>query len=413
MKKFYQLTREERVRALVDSGMLSAADAELLLADTPLPQATADHLTENQIGQFPLPMGLVRGLRVNGITHDVALVGEEPSVVAAANNGARMALAGGGVTVQVPPHRVAAEVVFADLPDTPNAVRLIRAQTADIKAAAAAAHPSIVRRGGGLQTVTVTTVDDFVKVTLVVDPQQAMGANIVNTIAERVGVLIGGWLHQQPLISILSNYSDDAVVARVDLPVEAVATRHADGATVAKLIARTSDFALLDIDRATTNNKGVMNGIAAAAIALGNDYRAVEAGAHAYAARTGRYLPLTRWWVAESRLHGELAVPLQLGVVGGAVGALHRAGLAQRLAGIKTVADAQSILAALGLVQNLAAIRALVGPGIQAGHMHLQAGALAVAAGAVGDEVALLTQQLQDGDKTIARAQSLLHQMRQ
>lgn len=413
MKKFYQLTREERVRALVDSGMLSAADAELLLADAPLPQATADHLTENQIGQFPLPMGLVRGLRVNGITHDVALVGEEPSVVAAANNGARMALADGGVTVQVPPHRVAAEVVFADLPDIAQAVRLIEAQKADIKAAAAAAHPSIVRRGGGLQTVTVTTVDGFVKVTLVVDPQQAMGANIVNTIAERVGVLIGGWLHQQPLISILSNYSDDAVVASVDLPVETVATRHADGASVAKLIARTSDFAQLDIDRATTNNKGVMNGIAAATIALGNDYRAVEAGAHAYAARTGRYLPLTRWWVAESRLHGELAVPLQLGVVGGAVGALHRAGLAQRLAGIKTVADAQAVLAALGLVQNLAAIRALVGPGIQAGHMHLQAGALAVAAGAVGDEVAILTQQLQDGDKTIARAQNLLRQMRQ
>lgn len=348
MRKFYQLTRAERVQALVDAGLLSTADAHLLLADAPLPQATAEHLTENQIGQFPLPMGLVRGLRVNGLTHDVALVGEEPSVVAAANNGARMARAGGGVTVQVPPHRVAAEVVFADLAEPEAAVRLIEAQVADIKAAAAAAHPSIVRRGGGLQAVHVQQRQQFVKVTLVVDPQQAMGANIVNTIAERVGRLLGSWLHQPPLISILSNYSDDAVIATVAIPVNAVATRHADGATVARLIARTSDFAMIDIDRATTNNKGVMNGIAAATIALGNDYRAVEAGAHAYAARSGRYLPLTQWRVADDTLHGKIAVPLQLGVVGGAVGALHRAGLAQRLAGIKTVADAQALLAALG-----------------------------------------------------------------
>ncbi len=412
MPKFYQLSRQERLAQLVAEGSLDENDAAYLLANTVLPDAVASHLGENQLGQFNLPFGVARQLTVNGVTRNVAMVGEEPSVVAAASNGARMASAGGGVSVTVPDHLVAGEVVFADVADTAAAVHYIRAHKDDIWDAAAYAKPSIIGRGGGLKDVQVTTVQNFVKIRLVVDPQAAMGANMVNTIAEAVASLAAKWLDQASLIAILSNYSEDPVLARVDIPVKAVATKTASGGVIAQRIAQASAFGQLDVERATTNNKGVMNGIEAATIAIGNDYRAVATAAHAFAAKSGRYLPLTTWITDGVTLHGELAIPLQLGVVGGATAALPLAQVAMRLGRIASAQDAQAVLAALGLVQNLAALRALVGPGIQAGHMALQAGALAIAAGAQGAEVDVLTAKLQATDKTLATAKRLLAVMR-
>ncbi|WP_241559487.1 hydroxymethylglutaryl-CoA reductase, degradative [Lacticaseibacillus hulanensis] len=412
MPKFYQLSRKERLEQLVAEGSIDENDANYLLANHVLPDAIAGHLGENQLGQFALPFGIARKLVVNGVTRNVAMVGEEPSVVAAASNGARMASAGGGVSVTIPAHTVAGEVVFAGVADPQAAVALIRAREDDIWDAAAYAHPSIIGRGGGLKEVTVAAIADFVKIRLLVDPQAAMGANMVNSIAEAVAKMVSGWLKQASLLAILSNYSDDPVVGTVDIPVAAVATKNVDGRTIAARIAQASAFGQLDVERATTNNKGVMNGIEAATIAIGNDYRAVGTAAHAYAARTGSYQPLTRWTTDGAILHGEIAVPLQLGVVGGATAALPLAQIAMKLGKIATVADAQAVLAALGLVQNLAALRALVGPGIQSGHMALQAGALAIAAGARDAEIGELTRQLQDTDKTLATAKKLLAIMR-
>ncbi|WP_056976122.1 hydroxymethylglutaryl-CoA reductase, degradative [Lacticaseibacillus sharpeae] len=411
-KKFYQLSREERLQQLVAEGSLAENDADYLAANHVLPSAVAAHLGENQLGQFPLPYGIARTLMVNGVTRNVAMVGEEPSVVAAASNGARMALAGGGVQVAVPEHTVTGEVVFADVADPDAAVALISSREDDIWDAAAYAHPSIIGRGGGLKQVQVQAIGQFVKIRLVIDPQAAMGANMVNTIAEAVAHMVGQWLHQEALLAILSNYTDDPVVATVAIPVAAVATKSLPGSVVAARIAAASAFGFIDEERATTNNKGIMNGIEAATIALGNDYRAVSTAVHAYAAQSGAYQPLTRWTTDGKMLHGQLRVPLQLGVVGGATAALPLAQIAMRLGKIATVADAQAVLAALGLVQNLAALRALVGPGIQSGHMALQAGALAIAAGATGTEIDALTHLLQTTDKTIGRAKELLAQLR-
>lgn len=411
MAKFYQLSRDQRIDALLEGGQLNAAAAKLLRQSPMLPDATAAHLTENQLGQFPLPLGVVHKLTVNGTVREVAIVGEEPSVVAAASNGARMANIGGGVYAQAPTqHLVTAEIVYADLP-AGSAERILAARE-ELLAVARSAHPSIVRRGGGVRTIRTQTRGQFTTVFVDVDVQEAMGANIVNTIAEAIAQRLDALLHANKLFAILSNYSEQVTQARAAIPTVAVATAAGNGPQVAARIALASDYARQFTARATTSNKGVMNGVAGAAIALGNDYRALEAGVHAYAGRGEGYKPLTDWHVDGDFLCGTISLPLQVGTVGGAISVLPLARVSRELARIECVRDEQEVLAALGLVQNLAALRALVGPGIQAGHMALQAGALAVAAGAQGNEVDALTALLQEKDKTLATAKQLLVRLR-
>ncbi|WP_461224506.1 hydroxymethylglutaryl-CoA reductase, degradative [Lacticaseibacillus suihuaensis] len=407
--KFYQLTPDERRKLLVDQGHLTPADAALLAQTPMLAPDVAAHLIENQIGQFALPLGVVRDLVVNGQTVQVPLVTEEPSVVAAANNGARIAALNGGVTATAPLHRVIGEVVFDAPGDWDRAAAKLRAHEPEIRAVAAAAHPSIVRRGGGLDSLTVTRLGDFLKLSLSIDPQAAMGANIVNTICEAVGHAAAAWLGQAPLVAILTNGGGAATVATVRLAAATLATKDQPGTAIAARIARLSTLAQVDEDRAVTHNKGIMNGISAAVLATGNDGRAVAAGAHAFAATGGSYQPLATWRLAANGdLCGRIALPLQVGVVGGATGALPVAQAALRLGGYQDVAALQTTLAALGLVQNLAALRALAGPGIQAGHMRLQANALAIAAGATGPEIATVAAGLQPGRMSLAQAQALL-----
>ncbi|WP_125702935.1 hydroxymethylglutaryl-CoA reductase, degradative [Lacticaseibacillus daqingensis] len=411
--KFYQLTRAQRLAALVNAGQLSDADAAFLAADTPLPAAVAASLTENQLGQFALPLGIARDLRVNGVTYQVPMVTEEPSVIAAASNGARLAALNGGVQATTTPHLVEGEIVFEHVADPVAAAKLVRARTAELMAVAAAAHPSIVRRGGGLQAVRVSTPGRFFKVTLVVAPQAAMGANIVNTIAEAVAATLTVWLAQPALVAILTNASAQLTTATVVLDPATLGTKTTDGSAIAARIAALSELATCDVARAVTHNKGIMNGIDAAILASGNDTRAVEAGVQAFAAASGQYQPLAQWHLtATGTLVGELKLPLQVGVVGGAISALPAAQVAQRLGGYKDVVTLQQVVAALGLVQNLAALRALVGPGIQAGHMTLQARALAIAVGAQGDEINRVAAGLATVPKDRAHAQAVLAALR-
>ncbi|WDF83491.1 hydroxymethylglutaryl-CoA reductase, degradative [Lacticaseibacillus pabuli] len=411
MPKFYELSREDRIAQLLADARLSQAAATHLLANEPLPEATAAHLTENQIGQFPLPLGVVHHLQVNGVSREVAIAGEEPSVVAAASNGARMANLGGGVTGVAPDmHVVDAEIVFANAPEVATVVQAHRLQ---IFTVAESAHPSIVRRGGGLKAIHTDTTGQFTKIILSVDVQEAMGANIVNTIAEAVAAYLEATTGLRRLFAILSNYSEQTTRAEVTIPHAALATKQATGAHIAAQIALASQFAQLDVSRATTNNKGIMNGVSGAAIALGNDYRALEAGVYAFAASTGTYQPLSTWENSEGQLHGVIELPIQVGTVGGAIGALPLAKVSQQLAQITCVREEQEVLASLGLVQNLAALRALVGPGIQSGHMALAAGSLAISAGAKGSEVTVLTAQLQGKKQSLALAKTLLAQIRQ
>ncbi|MFD1393833.1 hydroxymethylglutaryl-CoA reductase, degradative [Lacticaseibacillus jixianensis] len=406
MTKFYELTPAARRDLLIAAG-LAEADAAVLAAPGLSPDVAAS-LTENVIGQYALPLGVVRALTVNGQSRTIAMVTEEPSVIAAANNGARIVNQSGGVTATAAPHRVQAEVVFDDVPDHQQAVAVLTAHRAGLFRVAEAAHPSAVKRGGGLKDITFSQRGRFMVMVLTIAPSQAMGANLADTIAEAVAAAAAGMLDQPALVAILTNHSDALVQATVSLTPATLRTSQVDGLTIARRIAALSDLAQVDPLRAATHNKGIMNGIEAAVLATGNDTRAVAAAVAAYS--LGR--PLSSWVLTAGRMVGQLTLPLPVGVLGGAISALPKAQAALRLGDFQTVSDLQCGLAALGLVQNLAALRALAGPGIQAGHMALQAKALAIAAGASGAEIQQVAAGLSAQTRTLAAAKQLLANLR-
>lgn len=489
--KFYRLSPQGRLQVLMQEGVITAEDMQEIAGFTGLDADAARNLIENQIGQFALPMGIVRDLEVNGKIYQVPVVTEEPSVVAAASNGARIARASGGVTAQAGSHCVTGEIIFScgsganscgAAGDTCGGIeaariaRILETHSDDIRTVANAAHPSIVGYGGGLLSHKVEILsggvpagssspmpkegesagreglagredpggslngsrpgsscrpsgcnsckpydcsscrpEGFVKLSLIIDPCDAMGANIVNTICEAVAAAAEGWTGYRALTAILSNNvpAASAASARVEVQPHTLATRSCSGELIARRIAELSALARIDTDRAVTHNKGIMNGISAAVLASGNDTRAVEAGAHAFAARTGRYIPLSEW-VLNSRgnLCGEIRIPLQVGIIGGAAGALPMARLAKKIGGYPSMQEFQCVLASLGLVQNLAALRALAGPGIQQGHMALHANALAMAAGAQGSEIEQVSRILQGRDKNLETAVEILADIR-
>ncbi len=435
--KFHQMSPERRRETLVSEGVLTPKQAEELGRTRGLDPDVARNLIENVIGQYSLPLGVARNLTVNGKTYQVPMVTEEPSVVAAASNGARIANLNGGIIASPARRLVTGEVVFcADSGQQAEEVKIIlESHREEVFSLAAAAHPSIVSYGGGLTDLRVDLIPVqrssehlglsgssepsrpsgfsgyFVKLSLLVNPCDAMGANIVNTISEAVANAAEAWTGQPRLVAILTNNSplSAAVTAHVELTPETLATKTMAGQEIAGRIALLSDLAQSDPDRAVTHNKGIMNGISAAVLATGNDTRAVEAGAHAFAARTGAYLPLSQWGLnGQGKLCGRLTLPLQVGLVGGATSSLPLAGLAKKMLACQSTDEFQCLLAALGLVQNLAALRALAGPGIQEGHMALQARSLAMAAGAQGEEIEQVSDLLQKDDKSLARAQALL-----
>lgn len=473
--KFYRLSPQGRLQVLMQEGVITAEDMQEIAGFTGLDADAARNLIENQIGQFALPMGIVRNLEVNGKIYQVPVVTEEPSVVAAASNGARIARASGGVTAQAGSHCVTGEIIFScgsganscgAAGDTCGGIeaariaRILETHSDDIRTVANAAHPSIVGYGGGLLSHKVEILsggvpagssspmpkegesagreglagredpggslngsrpgsscrpEGFVKLSLIIDPCDAMGANIVNTICEAVAAAAEGWTGCRTLTAILSNNvpAASAAAARVEVQPHTLATRSCSGELIARRIAELSALARIDADRAVTHNKGIMNGISAAVLASGNDTRAVEAGAHAFAARTGRYMPLSEWALnSRGNLCGEIRIPLQVGIIGGAAGALPMARLAKRIGGYPSVQEFQCVLASLGLVQNLAALRALVGPGIQQGHMALHANALAMAAGAQGSEIEQVSRILQGRDKNLEAAAEILADIR-
>ena len=483
--KFYRLSPQGRLQVLMQEGVITAEDMQEIAGFTGLDADAARNLIENQIGQFALPMGIVRNLEVNGKIYQVPVVTEEPSVVAAASNGARIARANGGVAAQAGSHCVTGEIIFSCGSSSGDArggieaariARILETHSDDIRTVANAAHPSIVGYGGGLLSHKVEILgggvpagssspmpkegesagreglagredpggslngsrpgsscrpsgcnsckpydcsscrpEGFVKLSLIIDPCDAMGANIVNTICEAVAAAAEGWTGCRALTAILSNNVPAAstATARVEVQPHTLATRSYGGELIARRIAELSALARTDTDRAVTHNKGIMNGISAAVLASGNDTRAVEAGAHAFAARTGRYMPLSEWALnSKGNLCGEIRIPLQVGIIGGAAGALPMARLAKRIGGYPSVQEFQCVLASLGLVQNLAALCALVGPGIQQGHMALHANALAMAAGAQGSEIEQVSRILQGRDKNLEAAAEILADIR-
>ena len=388
---FYRLTPEQRRQILADRYQFSQAERELLDQHT---SDLGNDLVENYITDYPLPEGVVTNLLVNGKNYTVPLVIEEPSVIAAANNGAQRVAKSGGFKAEEASRALVGQVVIKVTDDSETKINWLKNQESTLLAVANAAHPSMQKRGGGAKQVRIRQVGRFISIDLLIDVCQAMGANTVNTMAEAVAHYLqkNG---DHVVAAILSNYATDSLqTATCSVDYAELATKQMSGEEVAKRITDLSDLAQVDPYRAATHNKGIMNGIDAVMLASGNDWRAIEAGAHAYASRDGQYHGLSTWQLAEGQLVGHLTLPLPVGVVGGSIGLNPLTKANYQISGIQTAEELAAVTASVGLAQNLAALRALASSGIQAGHMKLQYRSLAISVGASSAEVPVLVKML-------------------
>jgi hydroxymethylglutaryl-CoA reductase len=382
---FYRLSVADRRHELLLRSDLSEEDLATLERGG-LDTSAADGLVENVVGIYALPLGVGVNFRLNGRDVLVPMAVEEPSVIAAASNAARMVREGGGFRAEADDPIMTAQIEVVGVADAEAARVRVQAARMELMCLAQATLPRLAERGGGLRAVEVRALAGRVLVHLHIDCRNAMGANMVNTVAEaladRVARLAGG----QRGLRILTNLCDRRCVrvsARV--PAASLATEELEGAEVRDGIVAASRFADDDPYRAATHNKGIMNGVDAVVIATGNDWRGVEAGAHAYAASSGRYRPLSIWRVVEGDLFGRLEMPMAVGTVGGTLRAHAGARLSQRLLGTTSATTLGMIIGAVGLASNLAALRALATDGIQRGHMALHRRSLSMAVGLEGD----------------------------
>lgn len=371
LPEFYKKTVQERRVQLHEQFGLSL-ETQRYLQYGGLPIALADRMTENVIGTFALPLSLGLNFRVNGKDFLVPMVVEEPSVVAAASNAARMVRATGGFRGDATTSVMTAQVQFDRVADVDAAAELIRSRREDVIRLANAAIPRMVARGGGCKDVDVRVLDNdegLLVLHLYVDVGDAMGANTVDTVAEQVAPTIRDWIGGNIGLRILSNLPLRRIVhVECDVGAEMLG-----GDALADGVARASHFAALDPFRASTHNKGILNGIDAVALALGQDWRAIEAGAHAYAGLGREYRPLCTWHRTATGLHGSLELPMAIGTVGGSVSAHPGVRAAMELVQVDGARQLAVLMAAVGMASNLAALRALAGEGIQHGHMRLHA----------------------------------------
>jgi len=410
----------ERRTLVAEAVGIPVAELAAALDTGGLTPEMADKFVENVLGTYALPFGIAPNVRINGHDYIVPMVVEEPSVIAAASNAAKMVRAGGGFIADVDPSIMTCQVQLFDVSDEGAGAADILLEKDELLAMANRAVPGLVERGGGARDIEVRNIDGgMLVVHIYVDCRDAMGANLVNNVAEAVGDRIAQLGGGTRGLRILSNLCDRRCVrVRAQVPVQSLSTSTHGGGLVLDGILNASRFAEADPYRAATHNKGIMNGIDAVCIATGNDWRAVEAGAHAFAARSGAYRPLATWRAAKDQdgaevLEGSLELPLALGCVGGTLRVHPAARLALRLLGVNTAAEVAMIAASVGLASNLAAIRALATDGIQRGHMSLHARSVAAAAGAETSEVEQVASAIVDArDITIEGATRALRAMR-
>jgi len=401
---FYRLDVNSRLDALVNGGLLTPEDAALLRSGRPLlPVPIADRMIENVVGTFGLPFAVATNFRVNDRDYLVPMVVEEPSIVAGSSAAASIARSAGGFRVESGESLLVGQIQVVGLLDPDKAVQALLAHKPALVEAANAVHPRLVERGGGVEDI------EFYKyrlpdgrwtivLHLLVDTRDAMGANLVNTMCERVAPEIEEFCGGRAVLRILSNFADRSLVtAEVTIPVRFLATGDFSGERVRDGVVVATQIAFADVHRAVTHNKGVMNGIDAVAIATGNDWRAIEAAAHAWAARSGTYRSLSEWTATpDGDLRGRLQMPLKVGTVGGSLRANPGANIGLRIAGAGSAAELAGLMAAVGLAQNFAALRALVTHGIQKGHMSLHARSVAAAAGVPAEHFDTVVRDLVD-----------------
>lgn len=418
---FYRLAISERLSMLHESGVISTNDyAALSSGDITLDRHVAEHLIENVIGVAGLPFAVALNFQINGVERLVPMVVEEPSIVAALSSAAKIARTAGGFHVESDPALMIGQVQLLDIDDPDAALEAIERASDEILEAANAVHPNLTARGGGVRGVEAHTHareggGHMLIVHLLIDTCDAMGANLINTICEQIAPLLSRLVGGRAHLRILSNLADRALVrATMRVPLAALNSDPERAVAMRDGIIAANEFALLDVHRATTHNKGVMNGIDAVVVATGNDWRAVEASAHAWAARDGQYRSLTQW-VADDNgdLVGTLSLPIKLGIVGGSVRVNPVAKLSLKLAGVESARELDEIACAVGLAQNFSAIKALATDGIQRGHMALHARSVAIQAGAREQEVdTVVADMVAEGVVKTWRARELLDVLR-
>jgi len=407
---FYKKPVEERLRFVQQFAGLTDEEVATLRNTGGLPVGTADKMIENVVGGLTVPMGIGVNFRINGKDVLVPMVIEEPSVVAAASNAAKMARARGGFFAEFSGPVMIAQIQLVDMEDPRNASERILASKNEILELAARQDPVLLQAGGGPRDIEVRMLDTrmgpMVITHLLVDTRDAMGANAVNTMAEAVAPLIERVTGGRVYLRILSNLAVHRLArARAVFDKEAIG-----GPGVVEGILSAWAFAEADPFRAATHNKGIMNGISSVVLATGNDTRAIEAGAHAYAARNGRYSSLSTYEKdADGNIVASIEVPMAVGIVGGATKTHPVARIALKIMDIKSAAELAQIIACVGLAQNFAALRALATEGIQKGHMGLHARNVATNAGATGDIVDKIAEQMvKEGRVRADRAKELL-----
>jgi hydroxymethylglutaryl-CoA reductase len=410
---FYNLTPEERLRRVAEFAELTEEEVRMLSKEGNLSLDIANRMVENVIGTMAYPFSVALNFLIDGKDYLVPMVIEETSVVAAASNAAKMTRAKGGIFTGATEPVMIGQVQLTGISDPFSAKARILERKEEVLKLANDQDPVLVKFGGGARDLEVRVLESpvgaMVITHLLVDVRDAMGANAVNTMCEAIAPLIEEITGGKVYLRIISNLADRRLVrARTT-----VAKEEVGGEEAVDAIIRAWAFAASDPYRAATHNKGILNGCIAVALATGQDHRAIEAGAHAYAARTGRYLPLSTWEKDENGdLVGTLEMPMAVGLVGGATKTHPVARVAIKILGVKTAVELARVMGAVGLAQNLAALRALALEGIQAGHMRLHARNMAIMAGAAGDLIDKVAEQMVK-EKRIRfdRAQELLREL--
>lgn len=392
---FHKHSVSERIALLSKIMQLDATDSDLLANCGNLSQEVGNHMIENFVGTMTIPVGIATNMRIDGKDVLVPMATEESSVVAAVCNAARQAYDNGGFITSMSGAEMIAQIQLVNVTDPTHARLCILEKKEEIRAICDACDPLLIKLGGGFRDLEVRVIETksgpMVITHIIVDTRDAMGANAVNTMAEKLAPSIAQWTGGKTYLRILSNLADRRLArARCIWRTEDIG-----GEAVRDGMIMAYHFAESDPYRAATHNKGIMNGVSAVVLATGNDTRAVEAGAHAYASRNGRYSSLTSWEVTpEGNLAGVIEIPMAVGLVGGATKLHPMARAALKILNIGSASELARVIAAVGLAQNFSAMKALATTGIQKGHMTLHSHNIAMMAGAVGEEVDQLAKIL-------------------
>ena len=414
LEGFYKLSREERLKLIADQCDLSEEEADALGNPGEVDMSVLEHMIENVVGAIPIPVGIATNFTINGKDYLIPMATEEPSIVAAASNAAKGARETGGFKADATEPVMIGQIQLVDVKDPDAAMDRISGKKSELIAEANSVDPLLVKLGGGMNDLLPrkikTMSGEMVIVHILVDVRDAMGANAVNTMAEKLAPTLEKITGGKARLKILSNLA----MHRLGRSTATWSKEFLGGEEVVDGIVEAYSFAAADIYRCATHNKGIMNGISSVALATGNDTRALEAGAHSYACLHGAYQPLTQWRKGErGDLTGTIELPIAAGLIGGATKSHPIARTNLKIIGVKSSTEFAMVLASVGLAQNLAAIRALAAEGIQKGHMRLHASNIALSAGAppeIADKVA--ERMIAEGEIRMDRAQAIIEELK-